>query len=151
MKMMTEKDFKDTLRHATTELINHGYELERDPPMHSVEFRKLVITGVYCLIRFQLIHIPDISIFQVVLIRRRLENFSIEDHLYKPLYLDLVNLITGLYKKEIFPPEQYAWDFTDEASLLAQITTAQALIIEYGLKWLEDPASNIDWVRKPRD
>ena len=149
MKAMTEEDFKRAVNNITVELMNHGYKIQKEPPIYSVELGKVLTVGVYCLIRFQLVHVPDISMFKVTLIRRRLENFPVEEVRYKPLYMDVLNLLLWFYKKDIFPPTQYAWKFTDEASLLKQITDAQSLVVEYGIPWLEDPMSNIEWVKNP--
>jgi hypothetical protein len=57
----------------------------------------------------------------------------------------------GLYSRDIFPPKQYDWEFSDKESLLKQIAHAQPLIIEHGIKWLEDPLSSIESVKQHKN
>lgn len=85
-----------------------------------------------------------------MLIRRRLEVHADEDSPFRPLIIDLRNLMLGLYDMNIFPSNQYAWEFTDEKTLVKQIEHAQHFVLEYGIKWLEDPMSNLEWVGRKR-
>lgn len=147
---MKQSDFENIVHQATLEIVNQSYQFVNEPTPYSVELGKLPVPGVLCLIRFQLIFPPDIHKFQVILIRRRLEDFPIKEVSFKPLYLDLRNLMFGLYNINIFPPKQYDWEFRDKESLLKQVAHAQPLIIEYGIKWLEDPLSNVEWVKQHR-
>ena len=114
-----------------------------------MEFWKTPVTGVYCLIGFDFLRTTMIpNEFKVLLIRRRLEIHADEDSPYRPLIIDLRNLMLGLYDMNIFPPKQYAWEFTDEETLVEQIEHAQHFILDYGIKWLEDPRSNLNWIRR---
>ena len=151
---MNESDFKAIVHSSPLKLVEHGYQILAEPSYfssdYSPEFEKAISLGVICIIRFQPIPVPDIDSFQVFLIRRRLEIHADEDSPYRPLILDLRNLMLGLYGMDIFPPKQYHWEFTDEESLIERLKHAERYIVEYGIKWLEDPRSNIDWVRNRR-
>lgn len=145
--LMDINEFRKIIHHATKELVEYGYHIQKESPIYLVEFGKVVSIGVLCIIGFQPLHVPEIDMFQITLIRRRMKDFPVEETNYKPLYIDLRNFMLGFYKKNIFPPKQYDWKFTDEASLMEQVANAQLLVVEYGIKWLEDPKSNVDWVR----
>jgi hypothetical protein len=145
---MDENGFKYAVEHRTSRLREYGYKIQQEAAPYSVELGKIPTTGVTCLIRFQLIPVSTVNRFQAILIRRRSEDFPLGEVRYKPLYMDVFNLILGLYKrKDIFPLGQYEWEYLDENSLVEQIANAQTLIIDYGIPWLEDPTSNIDWVK----
>ena len=151
---MQENEFKDIVRDSTLKLVGYNYQISNEPSYYSsndsVEFENPVSLGVICIIRFQPMYLPDIHMFQVWLIRHRLEIHAEEDSPFKPLIIDLRNLMLGLYEIDIFPPKQYAWEFDDKEILLKQIEHAQQFILKYGIQWLEDPMSNIDWVRRRR-
>ena len=149
---MNLNDFKDIVRDSTLKLIEYGYRILTESSAYaspySIELEKVIAMGVICVIRFQPIHVPEVDMFQVILIRRRMENFTAANITLKPLYIDLPNLMLGIYKKDIFPPRQYAWKFSSETDLEEQISNAQSLVIDYGIKWLEDAMSSIDWVQR---
>lgn len=144
---MDKNHFKATVQRATHKLLERGYKIQEESPFYTVEFQKTPVTGVFCLIGFDLFRIETVpNEFKILLVRRRLEDFAHEDSYYKPLIIDLRNLMIGLYKMDIFPPRQYAWQFIDKNSLRKQVENAEDFIIEYGIKWLEDPMSNLDWL-----
>lgn len=115
-----------------------------------VERGKVLAVGVSCLIRFQLMYVPEVSRFKVTFGRRRLENFPAGEVRYKPLYAELHNLLWWFHKKwDVIPPTHTFWKFTDETSLVKQIKDVQALVVEYAIPWLEDPMSNVEWAKNP--
>jgi hypothetical protein len=147
---METNEFNNVIRDMPLKLFEYGYQILTNESIYSVDLGKMVTLGVFCIVRFQPVHVPEIDMFKVVLIRRRAENFPLGETNYKPLYMDLLNLIMGFYKKKIFPSKQYAWKFSDDRNLVEQITNIQSIIINYGIKWLEDPTSNLDWVGRHR-
>jgi len=143
--------FERAVRQASVPLVQLGYQFQEGPHPDLTDFWKTISAGVNCGIRFQLLESPSlVQLFQISVIRRRLQNFS-EEERYSPLYLPLLNLVEGLYKVSVFPAGKFAWEFTDEPSLLGQLAKVQVLVINYGIKWLEDPLSNIEWVKRHKD
>ena len=63
--------------------------------------------------------------------------------------IDLPNLLRGFYRLDMFLAGAFPWEFSDEPSLLNVLTGTTGLLIDYGIRWLEDPASNLDWVKQP--
>ena len=145
---MSKIKFKHTVLHATQPLIQHGYLVD-ESGSDAIRFLKSPVTGVRCIIEFQLLpnFIPPSRLFNVWLFRVQLPDFPGSEQRYLPLAISLPNLMAGFYNLRIFPPEKYYWEFTEEQSLAEQITQAQSLLVDYGIRWLEDPASNIEWVR----
>jgi hypothetical protein len=149
--MMHENTFRKVVMYTVNKLTVYGYQLHQEPAPYTVEFVKPVVEGVTCFIRFQLIHVPKVSKFQVILIRRNSNNSVIETDLYEPLFIDLPNLMFGLYRQNITPANMYAWEFEDESSLQHQINHAASSLFEYGLRWLNDPHSNMSWIKGKAD
>ena len=144
--------FERVVRQATSSLVQRGYQFQEGKYNDLKDFWKIITTGVACRITFQLLESPSlVQMFQISLSRQRLRDFPENEMLYAPLHIPLLNLIEGFYKVNIFPPGNFAWEFTDESSLLEQLAAAQSLIIDYGIKWLEDPLSNIEWVKRHKD
>lgn len=143
---MESDSFRDVVHRAATKILEHNYQIQETSSLYTVEFQNVPVMGVYCLIGFDLVEASVIpNKFKVLLIRRRLEDFLNEDSLYKPLIMDLRNLMLGLYKINIFPPKHYDWEFIDVESLTKQIEHAQEYIVNYGITWLEDPDSDLNW------
>ena len=148
---MDQNNFINIVHRTATKLLEYGYQTQQEQAYYGAEFWKIPMKGIYCLIGFDLFRTSIIlNEFRVLLIRRRLEDFADNDSRYKPLNINLRNLMLGLYNMDIFPTEHYSWEFTDEQSLLKQVANAEHFILEYGIKWLEDPMSNLDWVGRRR-
>jgi hypothetical protein len=139
-------DFESIVKNSTLRLTELGYQFQNETSLYAVEFWKIPFTGVYCLIGFDLFESSVLPYkFKILLIRRRLEDFTDDESRYSPLYFDMRNLMLRLHRIDIFPSNQYAWEFIDETSLINQVLNAQSFVVEYGINWLEDPKSNINW------
>jgi hypothetical protein len=84
----------------------------------------------------------------ITVLRRRKRAIVDRDKPYAPIILDLRNVASLLFGKELFASGQFNWDFNNEATLAQQIVVAQAAIVEYGLPWIEDPKSSVGKLRK---
>ena len=143
---MSKINFENIVKNSALRLTELGYQIQDEPSLYSVEFWKIPVMGVYCLIGFDLFESSVLPYkFKVLLIRRRLSDFTDEESRYIPLYFDVRNLMLRLHRRDIFPSNQYAWEFTDESSLTKQVLNAQSFIVEYGINWLQDPISNKNW------
>jgi hypothetical protein len=131
-----------------------GYRLEEKAAnSDTVQYSKLLIPGIRCEIEFQPLshYIPPVRRFKVNLARLRLPDFDKDSSYYAPLAISLMNLLRRYYNLDIFPQDKIAWTFTDKQDLSEELTTVQTLLLEYGIDWLEDPASNVEWVKRPVD
>ena len=52
------------------------------------------------------------------------------------------------YRLSIFAPGTYFWEFSDETSLSELLASIKVWLIDYGINWLEDPKSNLEWVKQ---
>lgn len=150
---MSKIKFKRTVLRSTSHLAQRGYQVaEPGPGPEVVQFWKNPVTGIRCGVEFELIpqFIPPVRQFNVVLFRRRLPDFPEEELHYSPLAIDLPNLTRGFYRLSVLPLGKY-WEFTDEQSLSQQLAHAQSLLMDYGIPWLEDPTSNVEWVKHRKD
>lgn len=144
---MFKVKFKRTVLRATSALVQQGYQLsEPQPASDIVRFCKRPAAGVSCCIDFQLLHhfIPPARRFNVLLSRMRLPELSKEESRYLPLAIDLPNLMWFVHGLQAVPVGR-CWEFTDEQSLLDQLTHAQSLLIDYAIGWLEDPLTSDPW------
>lgn len=140
---MFKVKFKQTVLRATSALVQQGYQLsEHQPASDIVRFCKEPAADVSCCIDFQLLHhlIPPARRFNVLVSRIRLPEFSQEESRYSPLAIDLPNLMWFVYGLQVVPVGR-CWEFTDEQSLLDQLTHAQSMVMDYVISWLEDPLS----------
>ena len=128
-----------------------GYKPERQSIGEILPLWKSVDTGVRFGIQYELLphFIDPIRSFQISLIRlvQQDDSYRVNSE-YTPLAIDLYNFMWGVHKREIFPPGIYEWEFSDQASLLALLEQAQSWLVEYGIPWLEDPLSNMEWVHR---
>ncbi len=114
-----------------------------------IPLRKMLNSEIDCAIMFQLMQhsVPPRRRINVWLLREpRPTGRELAENYFPPLHIDLVNLVRGYYGIEVFSPGTFHWEFTDELGLFNQVQHIQSLLIEYGIKWLEDPFSNMDWV-----
>lgn len=113
-----------------------------------VELSKQLADGVWSRIRFQLLPWWELQAFNVYVLRRRTSSPLDYANPYAPVILDLQNLSSLLAGGNIFPPDNFMWEFADKVSLISEITKAQASIIKFGIPWIEDPKSNVAKIRK---
>ena len=147
---MSRIRFKRAVLQTMTLLTELGYQpIKSGHESGIVEFWKDLTEGVRCEIEFQLrqFYEAHVRIFTVGLYRIRLPSFPQDDPRFARLAIDLPNLMWFIYKTDSAPSHS-GWEFTDESTLGEQLLHAQNLLIEYGIKWLEDPLSTETWVRR---
>lgn len=150
MKTFPFAEFKSIVVETAMELTSQGYQLTHAfPPELSVSYLKALDQTTVCEVSFQLLPYIDPFGFKVNLYRRPASEDAISR--YCSLGIDLRNLMLGFYEKNPFPSGVFYWEFTDNQSLVSQLTRVQSILIDYGVKWLEDPSSNIDWVKKKQN
>lgn len=154
MSEMSLREFRQTVADIVKPVLTqHGYGpsslqiIEDDD--HSVQFEKMLAEGICCLIDFQRSrhYIPPTLEFQVFLMREQLTDSARSNVCYAPLGIDLRNVMKGLHRVDIFVPQVYTWEFTDRQSLSERLEHALSLVLTYGIPWLEDPNSNMDWTK----
>ena len=129
------------------ELLRRGYMPEPLEDVFLVWLWKKLDEGVRCAVRFELLPYSNPQVFKVTVLRRRQRATVDREKPYAPVILDLRNIASLLFGKELFTPDRYYWEFSDEVTLLQQIAEAQSAILEYGLAWIEDPKSSVGKVR----
>jgi len=141
------KSFKRNVVQAITNLPEMGYTLNEDSLLrgHSVAYEKQIYPGIICAISFQLKQYfnPPNKEFKVNLGRTQ----EAKGERYRPLIITLRNLMTYYYKERISPPEQFFWQFTDSDELAENLKRTEKLVIDYGIRWLEDPDTSMDWIK----
>ncbi len=128
-------------------LLRRGYSPEPLEDSFLVWFWKELDEGVRCAVRFELSRFFNPSSFKITVLRRRQRATVNRDKPYAPIILDLRNVASLLFGKELFPPNRFDWDFSNEVTLIQQIVEAQKATIEYGIPWIEDPNSNAGKLR----
>lgn len=145
------EEFEDAIAQAMVHVVAQGYHPYESKPPDILDFCRMLVPDVCCKIRFALLpYSPgsgSIREFDVWLIRTRLPDFPSGDQIYLPLTMDLCNLMRFFYRH---PLGEFLWLFTDQHSLLKQLAEVQALLLDYGIKWLEDPTSDMKWIRQQR-
>lgn len=139
--------FKRTVLKAAVYLEQRGYRLsEPQPGTDVVQFYKDLLPGIHCYIEFDLKSWPflDTREFDVVLWRTRLPDYQMDAVQYQRLNIGLFDLMRYVYGREEVSGGNY-WEFNDEKSLYDQVIRAQQLLIEYGIRWLEDSMSSDPW------
>ncbi|GEM_PF-6257927 len=139
--------FSDVVVSNVSELMQRGYSPEPSEHPFLVWLWKQLDEGVRCAVRFELLPYFDPQGFQVTVLRRRQRATVNRRQPYAPVILDLRNVASLLFGKELFAPGRYYWNFSDEIALVQQIAQAQSAILEYGLPWIEDPQSNTGKVK----
>lgn len=150
---MSKIRFKRTVLRAASALMQQGYQLSApQPASRAVQFYKKTTTGVCCYIEFDLKDWPTLTgrEFDVVLLRRRLLDFPTDEIRYEGLGISLSDLMWYVYEYAEVPLVHY-WEFTDEQNLYEQLIRVQSLVIDYGIRWLENPESTDPWQILPSE
>jgi hypothetical protein len=147
--MVGPKTFVGLVIQKSTALLERGYQLDPSPFDRVVDFRKhLIPDSVDCLITIQQMW-SDESEFSVSLMRIRLKNYSLDSDVYENLFFNLPALMDAIYKVRVFPKKQHHWQFDGISNLEKELESAINLVLDYGLKWLEDPYTKPGWPDKP--
>lgn len=149
--MIDSVTFTNLVLQKSIGLLERGYESD---PVHfegTVDIRKhLIPDHVDCLITIKQMRSNETK-FDVSLMRIRLKNYSLGEDVYENLFFGLPSLMQAVYGIRIFTKEkQHFWQFDVSDSLEKELDSAIQLIIEYGIKWLEDPHTKPGWPNKPR-
>jgi hypothetical protein len=150
---MAKLRFKQTVLHAMSFLAQFGYQFQEPRVGGFVPFQKIAADGTTYEIEFQLVPqfmTPTKRWMNIDLFRRCLAPTPGKNSRCTPLAIDLSNLLRMFYQLNIFPPGTYIWEFSDEKSLTELLANVKVWLVGYGIKWLEDPKSNIDWVKQPQ-
>jgi hypothetical protein len=150
---MSKIKFKQTVLRATSELVQQGFQPSKpQPASRAVQFYRKLATGVCCYIDFDLKDWPTPigREFDVILRRRRMENFPTDEIHFEPLGSVLSDLMRYVYGREDVPLNKY-WNFHDEESLYQQVTQVQSLLIDYAIGWLIDPLTSDPWRTPPAE
>jgi hypothetical protein len=141
--------FKQIVLQNIERLNESGYHYEERGIPDVVYLAKPLVSGVHCRIGFQLKwhFFSPVQRFNVWLYRTRTKDFPEENVSFLPLVINLRNLMGSVYQIQVFAPGQFFWEFTDEQSLAKQISSVEKLLLDYGIRWLEDPDSDIQWMR----
>src|ERR671925_578264 len=139
--------FSEVVVSNVSELMRRSYSPEPSEHPFLVWLWKHLDEGVRCAVRFELLPYFNPQGFQVTVLRRRQRAIVNRGKPHAPIILDLRNVASLLFGKELFSPDRYYWHFSDELTLIQQVTQAQIAIIEYGLPWIEDPKSNTGKVK----
>jgi hypothetical protein len=145
---MAKLKFKRSLLQTTSPLEEKGYQLDtKKRGIGDIDFMKFPIDGIRCEISIQLKQhfIAPVRNFDVMLFRIRTPDFSEGDPHFSPLNSSLPYLMKHVFNKEIFPEGKFFWTYTDEHTLLDEASHAVSLLVEYGIGWLDDPGSNMEW------
>lgn len=140
-------EFKHIVLEEMEYLKDAGYYLstnrQRVPPQH-LHLAKSPVKNVVCIIEFQLkqIYSPPIHEFNVRLLRY---HAPLDSELFPPIGATLSGLVSLGYGIDIFPEDKSVWEFTNTEELRAELRHVRHYIDNYGLKWLEDPASTVFW------
>lgn len=153
METLPFPEFRSVVIETVSELTERGYQLSSVGHVNdlavSTGYHKLLDPSTMCEISFQLLPYEEPFGFKVNLYRRPSSEDAVSRYCH--LGIDLWNLMKGFFEIDPFPPGVFHWEFVHEQSLRTQIIHAQSLILKYGIPWLEDPLSNVDWVKKRRD
>lgn len=149
---MIVEEFALTVHKEMKHLKEFGYQLEGTKTR--VSFVKHLNTDIECEIVFDLVEemsMPYLPYWQydVELFRRRRTKVSQLDKFYRPLAIDLGNLLQSYYALDLSDSKlkSLKWTFGEKEELEKQLEIVQSLLLEYGVPWLEDRTSDIDWVK----
>lgn len=142
-------EFKHNVLQNTDRLAKRGYKPEEGPAPDHVYIGKTLVDGIHAQIRIQFFA-PPLQQFNVWLFRTRSPEYSGNEEHYQPLIMPLYSLMYIYFKVEIFPRGKVVWEFADRQSLLEELRHAQTLLLDYGIGWLEDPTSDMEWVRQEK-
>ena len=141
--------YKRAIQRDMTFLAQMGYRPKESGTGELVSFEKRSHDGTVYEVQFQLIQFASASRWLSVLLFRRFSATPPDvTSVCTPLAMDLDNVLRGVYYLDIFPAGKMPWEFQDEPSLSLLLATIKVLLVDYGIKWLEDPASNMDWVKQ---
>ncbi len=148
MSIITLGEFKQQVLNNVSGLLGrHGYmaTIKNDPDDWSLVYTKQVSKSTWSEIGFQLLenHIPPMREFKVWLNRATSDDVKGN---FEDLHIDMRNMVQGVYGINIFPKGTYYWKFVDHSSLREALLNAVSLVEQYGIPWLEDPKSNMDWL-----
>lgn len=152
--MITFGEFASAVQNHMPRLQQAGYQLEgMERPF--VTLVKRLPPETICTIRFDLLDEIPLPVtpyrqFDVELFRASPSHGA---QSYKPLAIDLRNLLWGYYRLDTLAYEfdhTGKWTFTNREQLIKHLETAHSLLIEYAVPWLHDPSSDIEWVKHPR-
>jgi hypothetical protein len=126
---------------STQWIAQHGYQLALETD--SVIFYKIISKGVRCEIEFQVLQnfVAPVRSMDVVLRRKRLDNFPKQGTGFKPLIMSLRFLMKSQHSQDILPDSKAFWDFIDETSLIQQLAIIQPFLQGYAFDWIENPQS----------
>lgn len=148
---MAKIRFKRNILRTTSPLEERGYQnADLGRGTDTVGFLKFLEVGIRCQIYFDLKQhfFAPVREFDVMVHRRPTEEYSGDNSHFAPVTMNIPNLMRGVFKQDIFPEGKFHWAYTDEQTLLDEATHAVSILIDYGIPWLEDPHSNIEWVFK---
>jgi len=149
---MAKVIFKNVLNQNAGFLEERGYEYKKEkisPKFY--RYSKTLNLGVHLSIDFQTSSwtTPPQRGFYVNLSRERLLNYSgREDEFIQFRFMLLYNIMNGVYQMWDFQKNKYNWEYlsTSKESLVKELGEIQPLLIKYGIPWLEDPKSNLEWL-----
>jgi hypothetical protein len=147
---MGEINFKPIVLANAQELFALGYKLmDPDPALDLVGFRKDLVPNLICQVSYQLNHhyVSPVRSFSINLGRwwSPPKARPSDQAKFEPGGDKLFYLLQGLYGINCLPAGKYRWEFTDNDELVSQLRKANLYLIKYGLSWLEDPQSTVDW------
>jgi hypothetical protein len=150
MSHINFEDFYNAVMQLAEILEEKGYLATPSEDEHRlVEFTKPIGRGIVCTVSFQWLEARLLARqeFNVSLRRLRSSNKHLEG--YMNLRMDLPNILRGLYGIDPFPEGHIGyWRFHSKEELHQHLGKVQPLIINYGIPWIEDLESNLDWVYK---
>ena len=146
------EDFHAVVMSHADALADRGYVHNDSEFVHDVEFTKAIEPGIDCTVMFQWMDrggFAPANEFNVVFRRLRSLDAKGDVAAYINVQMGLRNLLRGVYGQDPLPKDHFAyWTFQTEAELRKRLEEVEPLIMEYGIPWLEDPNSNLDWTLK---
>jgi hypothetical protein len=146
--MVDSKTFVNLVLQKSATLLERGYKVDSLSLSFDgvIDFRKhLIQDEVACIITIKQMR-ANATKFDVSLMRSRLKNYSLGESIYENLFFRLPALMEAVYGIRIFPDnKQNVWQFDDINNLEKGLESAINLILDYCIKWLEDPHTKPGW------
>jgi hypothetical protein len=126
-----------------------GYELEETDQALIVSIGKPLSADIHCRISYQLIGntFSPVSQFNIWLYRRSSPSYQ-DGEPYAPIAITLGGLLRGYYKRELKPTSQMFWEYSNQNILDGELVELNQVLVEVGISWLEDSASNIKRIQE---
>lgn len=150
-KNMSSKEFiqfRNVLSQHEVPLRTSGYIPVPSEFDYHLDYTRIIQDNIQCYVSLQLLGngTPPNEI-NVWLKRRHLKDTIQNSDIYTNLHMSLRNVMIGVYKQDPLPADYVGyWRYENPEELQTVIPHLVSLIVEYGIPWLENPTSNLNWL-----